>query len=100
MNIYRWEEPIGIIIILLYTKLKKLSIFEVTANSLGAMGRQKVTCPHIYVSGGAKAHCKLAIPLDSAPTKQILPQRRFKIYNNPQAKMSGKTNRLVNQEGR
>ena len=27
-------------------------------------------------------------------------QGRFKIVNKPQVKMSGKTNRLVNQEGR
>ena len=64
------------------------------------MDRQKVTCLLTYFASGAQAYHKPAIPLDSAPTKQVLPQGRFKIVNKPQETMSGKTNRLVNQEGR
>ena len=53
-----------------------------------------------YFFSGAQARRKPAISLDSVPTKQVLPQGRFKIFNKAQSTMSGKTNRLVNQEGR
>ena len=37
----------------------------------GAMNRQKVTCLLTYFAWGAQARRKPAIPLDSAPTKQV-----------------------------
>ena len=64
------------------------------------MDRRKWTCPLTYFSSGAQARRKPAIPMDSAPTKKVLPQGWFKIVNNLQATISEKTNRLVNQEGR
>ena len=59
-----------------------------------------MTCPLTYFASGVQARHKLAIPLDLVPTKQVLPQERFKKGNKPQTTMSGNTNRLVNQEGR
>ena len=53
-----------------------------------------------YFFSGAQARRKPAISLDSVPTKQVLPQGRFKIFNKAQSTMSGKTNILVNQEVR
>ena len=47
-----------------------------------------------------EARHKPAILLNSAPTKQVLPQGQLNIVNNLQATMRGKKNRLVNQEGR
>ena len=64
------------------------------------MDRQKVMFPLTYFSCGAQARRKPAIPLDLAPTKQVLPQGRFKISNKTQMTIIGKTNRLMNQEGR
>ena len=66
-------------------------------HKLGAIDRGKVTCPLTYFASGAQARSKPAMPLDSAPTKQVLPQGQFKIDNKPQATMSGKTNIIVNQ---
>ena len=67
---------------------------------LGVMNRRKVTYPLTYFASGAQARQKQDILLDSSPTKQVLPQGRFKIENKPQATVSGKRNRLVNQEVR
>ena len=64
------------------------------------MDRKKVTCLLAYFASGARARCRPSIPLDLEPTKKVLPQGWFKIVNKPQATMSGKTNRPVNQEGR
>ena len=64
------------------------------------MDRQKVTCLLTYFASGAQACHKPAIPLDSAPNKQVLPQGRFSISNNPQVKISCKMNILLKQEGR
>ena len=66
----------------------------------GAMDRKIVMFPLKYFASGAQALHKPAIPLDSAPTKQVLPQGRFKTANNPQATMNGKTDIMVNQEVR
>ena len=64
------------------------------------MDRQKVTCPLTYFAIGAQAHRKPAILLDSAHTKKVLPQGRFKIGNKTLATMIGKTNIPLNQEGK
>ena len=44
-------------------------------------GHKKVTCPMTYFASGARARRKLAILLDSAPTKKVLTQGWFKILN-------------------
>ena len=66
---------------------------------IGAMERRKVTCPLTYFASGVQDRHKPADPLDSAPNKKLLPQGRFNIANNPQATISGNTNRPVKQEG-
>ena len=67
---------------------------------IGVIDRRKVTCPLTYFVRGTQARRKPAIPLDSAPNKQVLPQGRFSISNNPQVKISCKMNILLKQEGR
>ena len=62
------------------------------------MDRKKVTYLLTYFASGARSFRKSAIMMDSAPNKQVFLQGWFKIVNKPQAMMSGKTNRLVNEE--